>query len=49
MYIFRGHRLQFYYCISFAENDFALANSSDPNEMPHFIWVFAVCQSTRLR
>ena len=30
--------------------DFVLANSADPDEMPHnmwhFIWVFTVCQST---
>ena len=45
---------QIYY-ISFYESkiDFVLANSADPYEMPryavfHFIWVFIVCQSTRL-
>ena len=27
--------------------NFALANSADPDEMPHFIWVLTVCQSTR--
>ena len=27
---------------------FILANSADPDEMPHFIWVLTVCQSTRL-
>ena len=30
------------------EIDFVLANSADPDEMPHFIWVFTVCQSTCL-
>ena len=27
---------------------FVLANSVDPDEMLHFIWVFTVCQSTHL-
>ena len=29
--------------------DFVCANSVDPDEMLHFIWVVAVCQSTHLR
>ena len=28
--------------------DFVLANSADPDEMPHFIWIFAVWESTCL-
>ena len=38
-------------CISFVEDCFVIANSVDPDEMPHyaaFIWVFAVCQRTHL-
>ena len=27
---------------------FHLTNSADPDEMPHFIWVFTACQSTNL-
>ena len=27
---------------------FVLINSEDPDEMPHYIWVFTVCQSTQL-
>ena len=27
---------------------FILANSVDPDEMRHFIWVFTVCQRTHL-
>ena len=35
----------FKYCISL-KNDFVLASSADPDEMPHFIKVFIVCHST---
>ena len=31
-------------CISLKIN-FVLANSTDPDEMLHFIWVFTVCKS----
>ena len=34
-----------YFCPTFF---FFIANSADPDEMPHFIWVFTVCQSTCL-
>ena len=27
---------------------FVLINGEDPDEMPHYIWVFTVCQSTHL-
>ena len=27
---------------------FVLINREDPDEMPHYIWVFTVCQSTQL-
>ena len=33
------------------KNDFAIANSADTDEMPHyghFIWVFTVCRNTCL-
>ena len=38
------------YCINYFEDClFVLANSEDPDEMPHYvIWVITVCQSTRL-
>ena len=34
----------FFVTISF----FTLTNSEDPDERPHFIWVFTVCKSTHL-
>ena len=35
-------------CFSFSKHSFVLINSEDPDEMPHYIWVFTVCQSTQL-
>ena len=46
----KGYQVTIYkqYCVLLSEDLFNFTNSIDPDKMCHFIWVYAVCESTRL-
>ena len=45
---FSGFNLHLFFRFLSLKIDFVSANSDDPDELCHFIWVFTVCQSTCL-
>ena len=50
LYTLIGHRLKFLnqIVVFFSKDKVCLLYGADPDEMLHLIWVFTVCQSTRL-